>query len=412
MKMRKHKKGEIMRIAITGATGLLGRNLLFEIIKNNLSTLSELEILIFCRPKDNRSHIQRINDIVLNDGMEYIGCKNDSYMEIFKSLKPISFDLQSDDLQISKQDYSFLKSFMIDKFFHVAAHTDFRSGAETEKKLMEINVKGTQRICALARDIKAKELIYIGSAYSCGNKTGLISPSYIHNNDTYRNPYEKTKHEAEIFLREFAKTNKLKFKVFRPSTICGRLIEPPIGRTHKYDVFYSWVAFFIRQKIKMLNSTEKIFEMPINMPIRLQFNPKGGLNIVPVDYCSKAIYDICIRNNEDNTDYHLASPKITPNEVYGDATFKLLNISGYQYVLNEPEDKNSIEGLYYKTVGKLFTPYGISDPIIFDVNNLKAFERRTGIKCPIVDRNAFSALLNYAKEDFFGIPIEKLSKIL
>ena len=33
-----------MRIVITGATGLLGRNLLFEIIKQDLNNLDDLEI--------------------------------------------------------------------------------------------------------------------------------------------------------------------------------------------------------------------------------------------------------------------------------------------------------------------------------------------------------------------------------
>jgi hypothetical protein len=118
------------------------------------------------------------------------------------------------------------------------------------------------------------------------------------------------------------------------------------------------------------------------------------------------MYDICL-NNEPDHSYHLANTEITPNIIYGDYTFKMLNISKYQYVLNEPSDKNSYETLYYRTVGKLFTPYGVSDPIIFNVNNLSNYNRRSGISCPEVNKDNFSILVEYAKKDYFGLRREK-----
>lgn len=400
-----------MRIAITGATGLLGRNLLFEILKQNMKDLNNLEIFVFSRPKDLFSATARIEDIILNDGVEYIEVSSGHYPEIFRTLTPIVFDLESENLNFSAIDFEKLASKPIDLFFHVAAYTDFRSGQAVENKLIETNIKGTQRICDLCKKLKVKEIVYIGSAYSCGDKTGKIPPDYIHKGSRFRNPYERTKLEAEVFFRNFVSTNNIKHKIFRPSTICGRLIENPIGRTNKYDVFYSWVAFFLRQKIKMLNSTENIFSTTVDMPIRLHFNPRGGLNIVPVDYCAKVIYNICINNDTDNS-YYLANPTSTPNQIYGDATFEMLNINKFSYVTEEPADKNPIESLYYKTVGKIFTPYGVSDPIIFDVSNLSGFAKRTNIKCPVIDKAAFKTLLEYAKQDLFGIPVDKLNKLL
>ena len=396
-----------MRIAITGATGLLGRNLLFEIIKNNLNKLDDLTLFVFSRPKESFSHSDRIKNIINYDGIDYIGRSPSSdNTDLMRPIVPISFDLAVDNLSILEDDLAKLDSKPIDYFFHIAAFTDFRSGAAIESKLEEINVKGTERICHLAKRLKVKNFIYVGSAYACGNKTGLIEPDYIDLGNDFRNPYERSKLNAEIYFRNFVNSNKINYKVFRPSTICGRLIEKPLGRTSKYDVFYSWIAFFVRQKMKHLKRNEDIYSSPLEMPIRLHFNPKGGLNIVPVDYCAKVMYDICL-NNEPDHSYHLANTEITPNIIYGDYTFKMLNISKYQYVLNEPSDKNSYETLYYRTVGKLFTPYGVSDPIIFNVNNLSNYNRRSGISCPEVNKDNFSILVEYAKKDYFGLRREK-----
>jgi nucleoside-diphosphate-sugar epimerase len=39
----------MMRVALTGATGFLGRNLLFEIVKRNLQALDRLQVVVLGR---------------------------------------------------------------------------------------------------------------------------------------------------------------------------------------------------------------------------------------------------------------------------------------------------------------------------------------------------------------------------
>lgn len=49
-----------MRIAMTGATSLLGRNLFFEIIKQNTSDLENLEIIVLGKEKNGKNLSRRI----------------------------------------------------------------------------------------------------------------------------------------------------------------------------------------------------------------------------------------------------------------------------------------------------------------------------------------------------------------
>lgn len=39
-----------MRVVVTGATGLLGRNFVFEVIKQNIHRLDQVEIILLGRP--------------------------------------------------------------------------------------------------------------------------------------------------------------------------------------------------------------------------------------------------------------------------------------------------------------------------------------------------------------------------
>ena len=93
-----------MRIAITGATGLLGRNLLFEILKNNLRNLDNLQIFILGRSHEGCSLNQRLSDIILNDGLEYIASSKASHNQLLSAITAIPFDLTLNNLGISGND--------------------------------------------------------------------------------------------------------------------------------------------------------------------------------------------------------------------------------------------------------------------------------------------------------------------
>ena len=60
-----------MRVAVTGATGVLGRNLLFELIKRHRGDLDSLEVLVLGRSRGGRDVRRRAEDAVLSDGLPY-----------------------------------------------------------------------------------------------------------------------------------------------------------------------------------------------------------------------------------------------------------------------------------------------------------------------------------------------------
>ena len=402
-----------MRIALTGATGLLGRNLLFEIIKQNLSHLDDIEIIVLGRSHKTASINDRIKDIIINDGIHYIEISPQNKNLINKILEriiPIPFDLTKDDLGISEDDYKILKRGEIDIFFHLAALLNFSTDKATKARLEIVNINGTNQILRLTNNLSVKELVYSGTAYSCGDVSGVIGPDYINDKSTYRNYYEESKLLAELNVRKYSREHKMKHRIFRPAGIVGRLIEAPIGSMCKYDLFYEWAAFFLREKIKQLNTIKDIFDKELFFPTRIACDLKFGMNFIAADYAAKIMYAASVFDDP-NVSYHLSSNEDIPHGIYLALILKELNISGIKLVETEPEDKNKNEKLYYKSVGKAFTPYLLFKNPKFDNSNLKDILKRINLSCPKINGDNFKKLLKYAKDHYFGLSDNYLKRL-
>jgi len=395
-----------MRFAIDGTTGLLGRNLLFEILKQNLNCLEDIEIILLGKSDGNKTFEDRMDDIILNDGSDYLRLdktKNKSKLDEIKTrLKFIDFDLTLSDLGISSENVNYLKKNKIDYFYHIAALTNFFDTPEVIKKLTLINFEGTKNLLYLNKSIKVKNMVYVGSVYHAGVNGQEILPNYFNKSGKFRNPYERTKMESELFLIDFARKEKIDFNICRISTISGRLIEEEIGSTSKYDVFYEWAKYFLRYKIKKLIGVKDYYLEPLEIPIRIQIHPESVMNIIPADYGAKLLYHISLSDNNE-TFYHLVNDYDISTELATNIIMKSLNIFGHSFVYEEPYDKTTFENMYYRTVGKIFTPYVIDPPLHYNNDNLQDVIKANNLKCPEMNEENFQKLIDYAVKHNFGI---------
>jgi len=396
-----------MRIAITGATGLVGRNLLLEIIKQNLNNLADVEVVILGKSKHNKSLQQRIETILFAEGPDYIAAERLTTAELAQfsetQIRYVDIELSEPDLGISAADHEKLREAPIDFFIHSAGLTDFRHTPDAVEMLTAVNFTGTKKMTELAEQLDIREFCYVGTAYACGETFGVIEPDYINLEQGFRNPYEQIKLEAEIVVREFQARTGMKCRYFRPSTISGRLMERELGATPKFDVFYLWAAFFLRWKMKLLNgSGANVLTTPLEMDLRFWGNRDAGLNIVPVDYVVKAMLEICLQDAPGES-FHLVGDQETLHLHYTAGILDSLNITGPQFVDDEPTNLNRLESFYYKTVGKIFMPYAIQDPILFSTANMDALMAQAELSCPPIDRENLRLLLDYGKRHHFGL---------
>lgn len=126
--------------------------------------------------------------------------------------------------------------------------------------------------------------------------------------------------------------------------------------------------------------------------IRFIVNNATGLNIIPVDYVAKVIVNIFRRNDiqqlniVNHTSFNIVEGlELILNEV-GYANFSTVsNTFDFEY-------QNSIEKLYYESIGKHLKPYFIAEANEYDTTLLHSI-----LAIPNVDSAALTNMIHYAR---------------
>ncbi len=394
-----------MRIALTGGTGLLGSNLILEILKNNYKNLSDLEIIFFGRDSKEKKLSQRIYSIIKEDVLDYIDDPELEFSAIANWLEEntnyVNFDFADPNIKVSDESIKMLKSKKIDFFFHVAALTNLWNDEKSKRDLDIINYQGTINIVNLVKELKVGEFIYVGTAYQCGKTYGDIEPDYINLNQEFRSYYELVKLKAEIYVREFEKETGQKCRYFRPSVICGRLIEKPKGAINKFDVIYGWGLFMLNLKKRYVKDINNLMEEECNINLRYIISFESGLNIVPADFCAKVMWLTCIKDHKDNS-FYLSYTSETKHLLYLSTILKYLKIKGVAAAKNFPKTMNKDELFYYRTAGKVFNPYMTAPEMRFDVSNITSTNYLAPLFSYRMDETDFDYLMKFATLKRFG----------
>jgi thioester reductase-like protein len=391
-----------MRIAMTGPTSLLGRNVLYELFAQYINHLDQLDLLLLGRDKPETPLRERVKEMFAPMVPDYFSALQleTIYHYLDHRVRCIDIDLQQDGLGVSEADFQALAAKPIDMFFHIAALTDFRDLPIVVEMLKRTNVDGIPRVLDLVAGLRVGEFDYVSSAYTCGMTTGEIQPDYVNIHQAFRNPYEHSKLQAEIRVRLFEQRTGMRCRYFRPSTICGRLVSPPLGITNKFDVFYAIGAFFLGVKLQQMPWEER-YTRSLRLDFRALYSQTSGLNIVPVDFVAKAMLLVCF-GGDAGKDYHLVNDQETPHHLYVPLILAAVGVEGIERVNTLPQPCNEIEALYYAKVGKIYTPYVTSAPILFNTDTVRATLDAARLCCPIITRENFGMLMQYAQQHDFG----------
>jgi nucleoside-diphosphate-sugar epimerase len=376
--------------------------MLFELFAQQLPRLEDLDLLLLGRDKADTPLRERVKAEFAPMVPDYFSPEQLARIHDFLDHRAhyIDIDLQQERLGLKDDDYRKLAAAPIDFFFHVAALTDFRDLPIVVETLRRTNVEGTRYILELVATLTVREFDYVSSAYTCGVTTGVIQPNYVNAHQAFRNPYEYSKLQAEIRARLFESRTGTRCRYFRPSTICGRLHTPPLGMTNKFDVFYAIGAFFLGVKLQSIPWEER-YRQPLRLDFRALYSLAAGLNIVPVDFVAKAMLAVCF-SDDAGSDYHLVNETETPHSLYVPMMLAALQVEGVTRVDTMPDNLNDVEAMYYARVGKIYTPYVTSAPILFNTDSIRPVLERAGLQCPTIDADRFRLLMHYAREHDFG----------
>ena len=370
-----------MKIILTGATGVLGSHIMYEILelfikKPNLNN----KLYIFARNNGKNSAENRINDLLSSYYTPKI-LQNIGLNELNKYIEIISFDIVvNEELFLEKIKGAYL--------IHSAGYVNLSTDEELKEKIFDENVQLTKTLFSVLHP-HIKKFIYIGTAFSSGIRKGLIDTDF-HNLDftpEHRNTYEYAKYHSENFIAKECKAIGLPFQILRPSVIGGKMLGTENNFfIPKYMVFYLLAKFFhftAKRKGKQEN-------------IRFIVNNETSLNIIPVDYVAKVVVNTFEKDDVEQLNIvnkksfnMLKGLELIMNEVgYTNFTF-IPNDLNFEY-------KNSVEKMYYESIGKHLKPYFITDANEYDTTLLNSI-----LEIPKLDNEDFTNLIRYAISNNF-----------
>jgi nucleoside-diphosphate-sugar epimerase len=365
-----------MKIILTGATGVLGSHIMYEILELFINNKIDGKLFIIARNKGKSSALDRINELLSSNYTPKI-LKDKGVQKLHHYIEIITTDLAS------IQD-TFSNRIKDAYFIHSAGYVNLSTDEEQREKIFDENTTITKSLFNTFHPF-IKKFIYISTAFSSGERKGLIDNDF-HNLDfipEHRNAYENAKFHSENFVVQQCKSIGLPYQILRPSVIGGKMLGKESNYfISKYMVFYLLAKFF-HFSAQRKNEQENI---------RFIINDKTGLNIIAVDYVAKVIVntfkrdDIQQLNIVNNKSFNIVKGLQVIMKEVGYTNFTLIqNSLDFKY-------KNTIEKLYYESIGKHLKPYLITEANEYDTTLLNSI-----LEIPKLDQEAFTNMIRYAK---------------
>jgi long-chain acyl-CoA synthetase len=251
-------------VLLTGATGFVGRELLARLLERG-----DRRVHALVRAPDDRAA--------------------DDRLPRHRRLSVWAADIERPGLGLDGRRADALAE-SVSTVIHCAASVSFSLGLEESRR---VNVEGTRRMAELAERCAGSgdglaRFSYVSTAYVAGAHSGAFAEDDLDVGQSFRNPYERSKFEAERLLRERAAG--LPLQVLRPSIVVG---DSRTGWTSSFNVLYPPLRAFARGAIPAL-------------PAR-----RGApVDVVPVDYVADSVERLA-REGPDGTVHLVAGRNAT-----------------------------------------------------------------------------------------------------
>jgi thioester reductase-like protein len=207
-------------ILLTGATGFVGTELLARYLQ-----LTDRDVVALVRARDDEHARARLEATLV--------CAFGTAEPYLHRVRALAGDITHEGLGLDPE-VALDVAARVSEIVHGAASVSFDLPLGAS---LTINVEGTRRMLAFAElcalEGGLRRFTYISTAYVAGLHRGTFHEHDLDVGQRFRNPYEQSKYEAELHVRDAA--GLLPITVVRPSIIVG---DRHSGWTASFNVLY------------------------------------------------------------------------------------------------------------------------------------------------------------------------------
>ncbi len=263
---------------LTGATGFIGSEILRRLLRNE----PDREVHALVRAADAGEAARRGREVLFRLFFDEEAATADARRRVHWVLG----NLRAPGLGLAATDRARIAA-ECGELIHGAASTDWTLPLESA---WAVNVAGVHAIADLAAETSRRaggaRLLHISTAYVAGRRGGSVRAADLPGPEgPFNNPYERTKAEAERYLRE--RMGELPVTVVRPSIVVG---DSTTGRTFSFNVIYFPVKLLHLGLLKVVPGRRS-----------------STLDIVPVDYVAGALLALARDPATVGRTYHLTA---------------------------------------------------------------------------------------------------------
>ena len=379
-------------ILLTGGTGFLGSHLAAHLLERGY------RLYLLARPLNRLSADERIRRLPNWVGLNYSSGR----------LKIIEGDLNAPDLGLNPVQTEELLS-AVAEIIHCASDTSFSE--RKRSRVEKANIENFRNLLGFAAKGRCTFLHLVSTAYAAGKKKGTCPAEWIETSK-FNNVYEETKHRAEKLAFEACEKAGIGLKIYRPSIVYG---NSRTGKTLRFNAVYYPVRIlvFLRNlfmKDILDRNAENAREMGIyldgnrkvHLPVRIETVFSGGINLIPVDYFTRAFTAI-MENREVGGIFHIVNAELKPIAEIITYIQKFFHIKGIQAVSPEAFDLNppSRLDILFNRYTEAYRPY-MRDERIFESSGTEAILKEKRIVCPDFDYAVFSRCMRFALASDWG----------
>ena len=359
-------------ILLTGATGLLGRYLLRDLL------LADVPVAVVVRGNRRQSAENRVASLMA------------TWEDLLQRELPRPYVLEGDicepNLGLDDSAIRWIEN-NCDSVLHNAASLSFIATSE-EAEPFRSNVRGTENVLEICREAGIRDFHHVSTAYVCGLRHGTVLETELDVGQQLSNPYEESKVQAETLIRN------AKFlsppTVYRPAIIVG---DSKTGFTSTFHGFYACLELAHRLIASMGGLGSNAVS---ETKMRISLDGTEAKNFIPVDWAAKVISFLVTHPQHHGQTYHLTPRERVSVEMIRDVleeafAFKIGEFSGHGKTINNPTE---LERLFYEHL-RVYDSYWRDDPA-FDTSNLDA--ACPHLPCPTMDADLLRMLSDKAME--------------
>jgi thioester reductase-like protein len=268
--------------------------------------------------------------------------------------------------------------------------------------LERVNIEGTRAALELAQDCrKLRRLTHVSTVFVSGDRVGVVAEDELSAGQSFRNPYEETKFEAELLVRRAM--GQLPCTVLRPSIVVGDSktgeIDPCSAAPRLRPS--AGVADLLRRFEGPYAIAILLVTSPVSVPLPLPGDGVAPLNVVPIDFVASAAAAIHHHPRAVGRTFHIVDPNPSSSrrvyELVAQREGKRLPRLSLGYKLTDALLK--LPGLERLTREQRMAIAYVNHLSFFSSRNTLEILDGTGVRCPPIE-SYLDSLIQYVREAY------------